>query len=237
MKASSVVRQLTDAMDGVPIHVRQLSEMFRKHGQKQSRNNSDIVDLDNTDIPQPLRDGWKADSDWTPDSIVSWKGDAPDPSEYLDGDYVKQHLARFENGASRIYFSDSLDVYGPGQRDHSTFVFPVDELDRVINETGGNAHEIAKRLGIDAKYFHVDEDIDKPLLDVEIRYFSPDELDNLRIPSGNEAGANKNWIPGGYLPTGIPEAVIDVPGSATGSKGDNNIELWPGVRNSLDVHL
>jgi len=32
---------------------------------------------------------------------------------------------------------------------------------------------------------------------------------NLRIPSGNEAGANEMWVPGGYLPEGMPEAVID----------------------------
>ena len=32
---------------------------------------------------------------------------------------------------------------------------------------------------------------------------------NLRIPSGNEAGANEQWIPGGKLPDGASEAVID----------------------------
>jgi len=32
---------------------------------------------------------------------------------------------------------------------------------------------------------------------------------NLRIPSGKEAGANKNWFPGGRLPDGNLEAVID----------------------------
>lgn len=29
------------------------------------------------------------------------------------------------------------------------------------------------------------------------------------MPSGNEAGANEFWIPGGKLPTGNLEAVID----------------------------
>jgi len=31
----------------------------------------------------------------------------------------------------------------------------------------------------------------------------------LRMPSGNEAGANDQWLPGGLLPDGMPEAVID----------------------------
>lgn len=29
------------------------------------------------------------------------------------------------------------------------------------------------------------------------------------MPRGNEAGANEAWIPGGYLPEGIPEAVLN----------------------------
>ncbi|CAO3309729.1 hypothetical protein METHP14_40165 [Pseudomonas sp. P14-2025] len=32
---------------------------------------------------------------------------------------------------------------------------------------------------------------------------------NLRIPSGNEAGANEFWISGGKLPHGNSEVVID----------------------------
>ena len=32
---------------------------------------------------------------------------------------------------------------------------------------------------------------------------------NLRIPSGNEAGANEQWVPGGALPNGSSEAVVD----------------------------
>jgi hypothetical protein len=35
------------------------------------------------------------------------------------------------------------------------------------------------------------------------------EAYNLRIPSGNEAGANDQWIPGGFLPDGAPEGVVD----------------------------
>ena len=31
----------------------------------------------------------------------------------------------------------------------------------------------------------------------------------LRMPTGNERGANDFWLPGGYTSGGIPEAVID----------------------------
>lgn len=32
---------------------------------------------------------------------------------------------------------------------------------------------------------------------------------NLRIPTGNEAGANGQWLPAGKLPTGRSEAIIN----------------------------
>ena len=33
----------------------------------------------------------------------------------------------------------------------------------------------------------------------------------LRMPSGNEIGANENWIPCGYTANGIMEAIVDSP--------------------------
>ena len=32
---------------------------------------------------------------------------------------------------------------------------------------------------------------------------------NIRIPSGNETGANKLWVPGGYTSGGVPEAITN----------------------------
>jgi len=32
---------------------------------------------------------------------------------------------------------------------------------------------------------------------------------NVRIPDGNELGANAQWVPGGKTSGGIPEATID----------------------------
>lgn len=48
-------------------------------------------------------------------------------------------------------------------------------------------------------------------VDITRADFSYEEIvnGNLRMPRGNEAGANEAWIPGGYLPEGIPEAVLN----------------------------
>lgn len=237
------IRPLLKALDDTPLHVKQLAEMFRKHGDKTKRNGVDIKDLDDRDVvPDGLQNGWKGDGKWYPSEVEKWgKGNRPDPSEYLDDDYVQQHLDKFKDGASKIYFSDSLHTYGPGQADHTTFVFPTSELQKILDETGGDAHAIADRLGIERRWFHEGGDINNPLVDVEVRNFAPDELTNLRMPSGNEAGANENWIPGGYLPTGIPEAIIDIPETATGvgdvfkGDGDYNFGHWPGTGQGLTL--
>lgn len=236
---TAVIRPLKNSLDELPIHVRQLAEMFRKHGQKQNRNTAGVNDLDVTDVPDALRDGWKTDSAWDPAEVAGWgKGDRPDPTEYLDKDYIQQHLDQFADGASRIYTSDSLHGWGPGNRG-TTFVFPTAQLQQILDETGGDARELAIRLGLDPTDF-----LDKNgnPLEVELRHFTPDEFDNLRVPSGNEAGANDQWIPGGHLPTGVPEAVIDIPETATGigdvengNGTDYNPGLWPGTAESLTL--
>lgn len=231
MGIGEVIRPLKNSLDGVPVHVRQLADMFRKHSQRQDLNRAQVDALDN------VSGAWRTDTHWTPESIVSWKGDAPDPGEYLDGDYIRQHLARFDDGASRIYFSDTLHTYGPGQWDGSTFVFPTSELDDIIRNADGDVNIIADQLGMERSWFFDDNGDPLPL---EIRHFDPSELTNLRMPSGNEAGANEHWIPGGYLPTGIPEAVIDIPSSATGVgrelDGDYNSGMWPGRPQRLDLN-
>ncbi|MBN9224556.1 MAG: hypothetical protein ABS63_09625 [Microbacterium sp. SCN 70-27] len=51
----SVIRPLKDALDDMPVHIRQLAEMFRKHAQKQRRNNDGIADVDKFDGVHTVR--------------------------------------------------------------------------------------------------------------------------------------------------------------------------------------
>ncbi|MFF7291365.1 hypothetical protein ACFY9N_02395 [Microbacterium sp. NPDC008134] len=234
MSMKPVIRSVKDSLDGMPIHVRQLAEMFRKHGQKQNRNTSGVNDLDATEVPAPLRNGWNTNGP-TPNAVVdAGHGNRPHPSEYLDQSYIDQHLDRFSDGASRIYITGDIQNWGPGNRD-MTFVFPTSELQTILDETGGDATQLALRLGMDADYYL---DAAGNPLPVEIRHFDPSELTNLRLPDGNEGGANAHWIPGGYLPTGVPEAVIDIPSDATGwNNGDGVLDQsrWPGSHESFTL--
>lgn len=221
---NAVIRPLKDSLDGVPIHVRQLAEMFRKHGRKQDRNTSEVQNLDSADVTHPLQNGWNTNGPTPNDIVDAGHGNRPDPSDYLDQSYIDQHLDRFRDGASRIYISDDLATYGPGNRG-STFVFPTSELQTIIDETGGDARQLAIRLGMREDYYL--DAAGNPVA-VEIRNFDPSELSNIRVPSGNEGGANPQWIPGGYLPTGDPEAVIDIPAADPGH--------WPGTTQGLTLH-
>ncbi|KUH81290.1 MULTISPECIES: hypothetical protein [unclassified Mycobacterium] len=133
--------------------------------------------------------------------LAAEKGSRPDPSEYLTPEYIEEHLRFFEDGASRFMTADNLRDYGIGQRDGTTFVFPTSELDALMNETAGDRRALERALGLPEGYFESYE---------VVRIDIPDpENHGLRIPSGNEAGANDQWIPGGLLPQGMPEAVVD----------------------------
>lgn len=79
-----------------------------------------------------------------------------------------------------------------------TFVLPQKVADNLIRQAGGNVKKLEILLGLENGSLGnnpVRIDISNPR--------------NLRMPSGNELGANNQWIPGGYTHGGILEAVID----------------------------
>lgn len=132
------------------------------------------------------------------------KGSRPDPSTYLPARFVDEHLSAFrESGAVRFYSGSSFDKYGTLGPPGGTYAIPRSQFDDVMARTGGDLGKVETELGLEPG----------ALTDgsTRVAYVKPDDLDNLRMPSGNEAGANSNWLPGGYTSGGVPEAAIDVP--------------------------
>ncbi len=129
------------------------------------------------------------------------RGARPDPASYLPKDYIERHLSQFDDGASRFMTDSNLSKYGIAQRDGTSFVMPKNEVDDLIAKTGGDPRAMERELGLPDGFFDTNQvvrvDVDNP------RDFG------LRMPSGNEAGANDQWLPGGLLPNGVSEAVID----------------------------
>ncbi|YCI28654.1 PAAR domain-containing protein [Erwinia sp. PK3-005] len=138
------------------------------------------------------------------------KGQRPPPEDYLPESYIREHNEAFKEGASRIITRSSFEEYGLGKPDvgRSEFVLTKDNANKILNETHGDPIEIAKRLGIPEEQLKNDS-----LVHVE---FKNSKLYSPKIPTGNEWGANSQWIPGGKLPQGDLEAVVHTEGMING---------------------
>lgn len=123
------------------------------------------------------------------------KGARPDPTTYLSQDYIDSHLSLFQDGVTKFSATTPTDVVGPPG---GTFVMPKSFADQLIDQSGGDVTALEQLLGL--------EPGDLGSNPVRIDISSPS---GLRMPSGNERGANPRWLPGGYTRGGIPEATID----------------------------
>lgn len=156
-----------------------------------------------------LVDAWKKMDDVSADEVLRRNVGAldalekksadeaiPQPNTYLSKKYIDEHLAKFQNGVTKItsYNPNSGTVGPPG----GTFVLPRYQADEIIMESDGDVKRLENLLGLKrgelgANPYRID--ISEP--------------SGLRMPSGNERGANANWIPGGKTSAGILEATVD----------------------------
>lgn len=131
------------------------------------------------------------------------KGQRPNPSVYLPKEYIQNNLKLFDEGASYLVPKSVLDKYGReliGRAD-GQFVMSGKEMDALLFKAEGKISYIKKELGIPERWWN-NEDI------VRIDVLKPKKL-NISIPSGNESGVNELWLPGGKLPKGYLEAVLN----------------------------
>lgn len=136
-------------------------------------------------------------------------GERPDPKTYMSEVQIKLHEMEFDEGASRLMLKEKFETYGPAQRDGTSFVMPKKEVDKLLQEAKGDKRALERALGLP------DGSLDADKL-VRIDIPNP-KAAGLRIPSGNEAGANSQWLPGGKLPEGITEAVVDLKDAPKGT--------------------
>lgn len=131
------------------------------------------------------------------DILLTNRGYRPDPTTYLSPEYINRHLELFSDGAVKI---SSMTPTGQAGPPGGTFVMPKFVADGIIQEANRSISKLEQLLSLEPGALG-----DSPVrLDIE----APQ---GLRMPSGNELGANEFWIPGGSTGGGIPEAVIDSP--------------------------
>ena len=133
--------------------------------------------------------------------IKAPKGQRPAPSTYLSTNQIDDHLSAFDGGVTKFVTKTNYNKYGIAQSDGTSFVLPKSEADALIKSTNGNPRALENALGLPENFLD-----SNTLMRVDVA--KPKEL-NVRVPSGNEAGANDLWLPGGKLPNGNREAVID----------------------------
>jgi|GEM_PF-2113331 len=135
--------------------------------------------------------------------LAAEKGYRPDPDTYLPPEYIQDHLRSFDSGSSRIILRESYEEYGIGKPDtgRTEFVLTTESASKMIAEAAGDPVRLAERLGIPADQLAGDS-----LVMVE---FHPTGAYKAIMPSGNEWGTNAQWLPGGRLPHGDLEAVVE----------------------------
>ncbi len=129
------------------------------------------------------------------DILRMQRGQRPDPSTYLSSSYINSHLSQFRGGGTKIMKTVPNGTIGASS---GTFIMPSSLADDLIRQAAGDISKLEELLGFPTGY----------LGNQPIRIDIPNPT-GLRMPSGNEAGANPQWIPGGYTNGGIMEAVID----------------------------
>ena len=135
------------------------------------------------------------------------KGKRPHPKTYMSEAFIKAHREEFLDGASRIMATKNIDKYGPARKeDGTTFVLPATKVAEALKEADGDRAKLEVLLGMPRGQLGT-ESLSR------VNFKNPASL-NIRVPSGNEAGANDQWIPGAKLPTGLLEGVLDA-GSAS----------------------
>jgi hypothetical protein len=123
------------------------------------------------------------------------KPNRPSPDTYLSEAAITKHLAPFHEGAVRIQPFAQTGQIGRTE----TWVFPKSFVDDAVQKASGDPRKLEPLLGLENGYLGSNP----------IRMDIPNPS-NVRLPDGNEFGANDFWRPGGYTwPGGLPEAVID----------------------------
>ena len=130
----------------------------------------------------------------------------PEPEGYLHPDYLEAHKHLFDNGAAKFQKfqpSESWNEGIVGGDDRTSFWLSKDHADIIQDIARGDNRIYETLLGFDDGYLG-----DGPLYRLDV---TPEVVaeKGISIPSGNEAGANKWWRPGGRTyPGDMPEGVM-----------------------------
>ncbi|RMC37830.1 hypothetical protein C9E81_03605 [Paracoccus alkanivorans] len=197
--AGAVILRMFGAVDAVGGKMVSLVKALKRNIAEEAKGSTNEV----IDIRRPIVRKSSLSPEKTKEILDTPKGSRPDPSTYMSQAEIDEHLAQFDDGAVRFADVESMEKYGtagpPGG-----FVMPKSEFEQMLSDAGGNLGVMEEKLGFDPG--HLTGGKYQPVL------IEAEDFNGIRIPSGNEGGANDFWLPGGYTSGGMPEAVMDFDG-------------------------
>lgn len=132
------------------------------------------------------------------------KPNRPDPRTYMSQAEIDRRLQPFrDSGGIRVTSRASVAEHGTIGPKDGTFILPMSEFNALEERTGGDLQKIEEALGLTPGQL---QDGDTMIL-----YIAPEHLMDLRMPDGNELGANDNWLPEGRTSGGVSEATVNAP--------------------------
>lgn len=130
---------------------------------------------------------------------------------------IQRATTSVQDGGTRFMPRSDLRDYGITHRDGTSFLMSSSEVDDMLAQTGGDPALMEQALGLTAGTLGGGD-----LVRVDV----PHPFDHgIRMPTGNESGANPQWLPGGLTPSGISEGVIDAGGMVEGT--DFTVDDFP----------
>lgn len=168
------------------------------------------------------------------DVLTTTKGNRPDPRRYLSDGYIDDHLQQFRDEGFTVIQNDYAFNRFTNNGDHnvgygadvndprgSLFIIPRGVADAAFDaakeaydnepdpskKNAAYTAKLEKMLGFDEGTY-TGQSIYRIDVDGQELVDHPDQY-HLRLPSGNEQGANGCWVPGGFTSGGTPEAIVD----------------------------
>lgn len=130
------------------------------------------------------------------------RGTRPPVSSYMTASQQAAHLSQFDSGIVRVTSRSAITDYGTLGPPNG-FVTSLTDFRAIMAEAKGDLSIVERRLSLDPGTLQNNNTV--------IAVIDRADVPNLRVPSGNEGGANSQWAPGGYTSQGTAEAVMDFP--------------------------
>ena len=128
------------------------------------------------------------------------RGSRPAVETYMTAGQRAAHLAQFDAGVVRVTSRTSLSKYGT-LGPQGGFVTSLTDFRAIVRESRGDLRVVERRLSLDPGTLSNKDTV--------IALVDRKDAAGLRLPTGNEGGANTQWVPGGYTSNNTVEAVMD----------------------------